>query len=704
SYTVSTNPSHGTVSIDPATGGYTYTPNANYNGSDSFEVTVADGKGGTTTITIPVTIAAVNDAPTATTNSVTTDEDTAVTGNVVGQDVDGDSLSYTVSSNPSHGTVSIDSATGGYTYTPNANYNGSDSFEVTVSDGKGGATTVTVPVTVTAVNDAPVAQATTASGNEDTIIAVSLSGTDVDGTVASFKLSTLPSNGSFYSNSAGTGTALTTTDVITATSNGATIYFKPNADWKGTTSFQYSGTDNLGLISSANGIGNITVNAVADTPILTVSNVHTVNAGATIISTGSSDTVVNSGTDDSGSGVSQSNLEIELGVASGYLDNRFNPVGPNITSNGFVDVIDGKLTEVQSDLKTGDTLTWNYTFTNGENTSSEVQNGFNDLVVLFVTAPDGTQQSILVDATEMKFPALSAVGSYSFNATQTGHYSFQWLVLNGGDNFKDSSLSISSASFKPSGSSTSYSPPVALDLSANLTDYSGSESLSVKIQGVPNDFSFNAGVKNSDGSWTFTSTELKDLYLLPSLNYSGSLTLTANAIATESSNNDTKLSATQTFTVDISQTTNTLAGDQGNNTLNGTANNDLIRGYAGNDILNGNDGNDILIGGAGNDTLNGGAGYDYLYGGVGNDTLNGGAGNDTLTGGTGKDTAIYNVLNSANATAGNGVDTWTDFHVGNTTSDVNADVIQFSTTFFTGLTQAILATDNATTEIYFCDL
>ncbi|WP_151835248.1 VCBS domain-containing protein, partial [Acinetobacter ursingii] len=67
--------------------------------------------------------------------------------------------------------------------------NGSDSFEVTVADGKGGTTTVTVPVTVTAVNDAPVAQATTASGNEDNIIAVSLSGTDIDGTVASFKLS-----------------------------------------------------------------------------------------------------------------------------------------------------------------------------------------------------------------------------------------------------------------------------------------------------------------------------------------------------------------------------------------------------------------------------------------------------------------------------------------------------------------------------------
>jgi VCBS repeat-containing protein len=116
------------------------------------------------------------------------------TGNVVGQDVDGDSLTYTVSTNPSHGTVSIDSATGGYTYTPNANYNGSDSFEVTVADGKGGTTTITIPVTVTAVNDAPVAQATTASGNEDNII-VSLSGTDIDVQSASFKLSILPANG-----------------------------------------------------------------------------------------------------------------------------------------------------------------------------------------------------------------------------------------------------------------------------------------------------------------------------------------------------------------------------------------------------------------------------------------------------------------------------------------------------------------------------
>ncbi|WP_119686892.1 Ig-like domain-containing protein, partial [Acinetobacter ursingii] len=166
----------------------------NYNGSDSFEVTVADGKGGSTTVTVPVTIAAVNDAPTATANSVTTDEDTAVTGNVVGQDVDGDSLSYTVSTNPSHGTVSIDPATGGYTYTPNANYNGSDSFEVTVADGKGGSTTVTVPVTIAAVNDAPTATANSVTTDEDTAVTGNVVGQDVDGDSLSYTVSTNPSH------------------------------------------------------------------------------------------------------------------------------------------------------------------------------------------------------------------------------------------------------------------------------------------------------------------------------------------------------------------------------------------------------------------------------------------------------------------------------------------------------------------------------
>ncbi|MBJ9986804.1 tandem-95 repeat protein, partial [Acinetobacter sp. S40] len=113
-YTVTKKPTHGTVTFDPATGSYTYTPNANYHGSDSFEVTVSDGNGGTTTVTVPVTISSVNDAPTASADPLTTAEDTAVTGQVVAQDVDGDSLTYGVSTPAANGTVTLDPATGSY--------------------------------------------------------------------------------------------------------------------------------------------------------------------------------------------------------------------------------------------------------------------------------------------------------------------------------------------------------------------------------------------------------------------------------------------------------------------------------------------------------------------------------------------------------------------------------------------------------------
>ncbi|MDT9105896.1 Ig-like domain-containing protein, partial [Escherichia coli] len=90
-------------------------------------------------------------------------------------------------------------------------------------------------INVISVNDVPVAVATPASGNEDSVIAVTLHGTDVDGTGASFKLASMAANGTFYTDSSAT-TALTLNSVINAASNAATIYFKPNQDWNGNTS------------------------------------------------------------------------------------------------------------------------------------------------------------------------------------------------------------------------------------------------------------------------------------------------------------------------------------------------------------------------------------------------------------------------------------------------------------------------------------
>ncbi|TXJ08810.1 MAG: tandem-95 repeat protein, partial [Acinetobacter sp.] len=130
SYSKGSDPSNGTVTVD-ANGNYTYTPNKDYNGSDSFTVIVDDGKGGKTTSTITIDVTPVNDAPTAANDHKTTAEDTPVTGKVTGSDVDGDSLTYSKGSDPSNGTVTVD-ANGNYSYTPNPNYNGSDSFTVIV--------------------------------------------------------------------------------------------------------------------------------------------------------------------------------------------------------------------------------------------------------------------------------------------------------------------------------------------------------------------------------------------------------------------------------------------------------------------------------------------------------------------------------------------------------------------------------------------
>jgi hypothetical protein len=141
------NATHGTVSL--SNGNITFTPAANYNGPASFTYTVSDGQGGSTTATVNVNVTAVNDAPVAGNDAVTTTEDTplvlassALLGN--DSDVDGNPLSVTAVGNATHGTVSL--SNGHITFTPAANYNGPASSPHTVSDGRGSTATATVNV------------------------------------------------------------------------------------------------------------------------------------------------------------------------------------------------------------------------------------------------------------------------------------------------------------------------------------------------------------------------------------------------------------------------------------------------------------------------------------------------------------------------------------------------------------------------------
>jgi VCBS repeat-containing protein len=100
-----------------------------------------------------------NRAPTAAADVSSTGEDTALTVNAPGvlgndNDPDGNTLSAVLGSGPSHGTLTLN-PNGSFTYTPTANFNGSDSFTYRASDGTLTSNLVTVTITVTAVNDAP---------------------------------------------------------------------------------------------------------------------------------------------------------------------------------------------------------------------------------------------------------------------------------------------------------------------------------------------------------------------------------------------------------------------------------------------------------------------------------------------------------------------------------------------------------------------
>src|SRR5262249_28675480 len=167
---------HGTLTLQPD-GTFSYMPDADYNGPDSFTYKASHGTDLSAETTVKITVTAVNDAPTALDVSATTGENTAITVEVLsnakpGPDNEssqslfvlsaGDPSSGTVA--PNHGTVTINED-GTLTYTPDAGYHGDDSFTYTIQDtgttnGRPDFKTVTksVSVTVKYVNQAPVAQ------------------------------------------------------------------------------------------------------------------------------------------------------------------------------------------------------------------------------------------------------------------------------------------------------------------------------------------------------------------------------------------------------------------------------------------------------------------------------------------------------------------------------------------------------------------
>ncbi|MFT3736278.1 MAG: Calx-beta domain-containing protein [Rhodocyclaceae bacterium] len=142
---------------------------------------------------------------------------------------------------------------------------------VQVTDDQGHTSNLaTTTVNVIPVNDAPETNNVTATGNEDTLITVTLSGSDVDGTVTGYVINTLPANGTLYSNAAGT-TVITAGTLVTGP-----VYFRPSTDWNGSTNFQYAARDNSGATDATPATATINVTPVNDgTPVAVADNFTT---------------------------------------------------------------------------------------------------------------------------------------------------------------------------------------------------------------------------------------------------------------------------------------------------------------------------------------------------------------------------------------------------------------------------------------------
>lgn len=180
--------------INSANGNVSWLPSYSQAGEYSITLTATDGQA-TATHTINITITNVNRAPTVTgEHQLNTPEDNALTITLEGNDPDGDSISYSMPSLPSHGTLTGSAPT--LVYTPDANFNGVDSFQFYISDGSARSALTTVNIAVAAVNDAPVAQAISTNVVAGAPVAIALSGTDIEGEIRAYQISSEPSHGS----------------------------------------------------------------------------------------------------------------------------------------------------------------------------------------------------------------------------------------------------------------------------------------------------------------------------------------------------------------------------------------------------------------------------------------------------------------------------------------------------------------------------
>lgn len=267
-------PAHGSLNLN-ADGSFSYTPTNDFNGSDSFTYFVNDGLSNSPPATVNLPVAPANDPPLANHDSFSTTEDTALEIPASGvltndMDVDGDALTVVLVNSPTNGTLTV-STNGGFVYTPTNDFNGSDSFTYQASDTQTNSETATVSITVTPVNDPPIAGQDSFNTSEDVPLEIPAGGvltndTDVDADALTALLVAGPTNGT-----------------LSLSTNGGFVY-TPTSDFNGSDSFTYHAND--GQTNSEIAMVSITIAPVNDAPIASNDSFSTTEDTALVIPIG----------------------------------------------------------------------------------------------------------------------------------------------------------------------------------------------------------------------------------------------------------------------------------------------------------------------------------------------------------------------------------------------------------------------------------
>ncbi|WP_212646750.1 midcut-by-XrtH protein [Delftia sp. PE138] len=357
--------------------------------------------------------------------------------------------------------------------------------------------------------------------------------------------------------------------------------YTPNANFTGSDSFTYTVGDGRGGFATASVSVTVAASPASNQPPVSVSD-------AIVVAEGAVATVLASG-------------------ATSVLANDTDPDGNPLVAVLVTGPANGSLT-----------LSGNGTFTYIHNGSETVSDSF------AYRASDGLAMGNIVTVSITVTPVNDAPVAVAD----------QWMVAT------DIPRSISFATLLAIAHGTGGTS-VRFPITAKLVDTDGSETLSIRISGLPTNLSFNAGTNLGGGVWQFTEADLPNLILnLPGSYTTNATNLTVQVTATEVSGGFTASTSTVVTlkasytTVDITTTesgnhtgnsaSEYITGGNGANTINAGSGNNIVFGGAGDDNLSADSGSDVLIGGSGNDTLNAGSGTDLLAGGPGNDLMSGG--------------------------------------------------------------------------------